>query len=83
MNNKYNFDLISFGLRLKEIRKFNHITQETAAEALNVSIKSIQNWENGIKAPTIDNLTYLSELYGMRIGETLQDEAYRIFKKNT
>ena len=81
MNNKYDFDLISFGIRLKEIRKFNHITQEEAADSLNVSVKTVQNWENGIKAPSVDNLMYLADLYGMRIGEILQDEDYRIFTK--
>ena len=81
MNNKYDFDLYSFGLRLKEIRKFNHMTQEEVAEAIDVSLKTVQNWENGLKAPSIDNMTFLANLYGMRIGEILQDEDYRIFNK--
>lgn len=81
MNDKYDFDLISFGMRLKEIRKFHQMTQLAVAEHLDVSEKTVQNWENGKKAPTIDNITYLADLYNMRIGEILQDEDYRLFNK--
>jgi|GEM_PF-3234692 len=81
MNNKYKFDSISFGMRLAEIRKFYNMTQEHIAENINVSVKSIQNWENGKKIPSIDNLVSLANCFGMAIGEILEDEAYRIFEK--
>lgn len=81
MAEKYNFDLISFGMRLKEIRNFNHKTQEEVAESLNVSVKSIQNWENGIKLPNVDNIISLANLYGMKAGDILEDEAYRVYNK--
>lgn len=81
MNNKYKFDAISFGMQLTKIREFNKLTQEKAAEALNVSVKSIQNWEHGDKMPGIDNMVALAGLYNMTVGEILEDEAYRIFEK--
>lgn len=57
------------------------MTQEEVAEAIDVSLKAVQNWENRLKAPSINNMTFLANLYGMRIGEILQDEDYRIFNK--
>ena len=81
MSNKYDFDLISFGMRLKKLRKFYHKTQEEVAAALDVSVKSVQYWESGTKAPNIDNLYRLAEFYGLRVGEVLQDEEFRLFNK--
>lgn len=81
MNDKYKFDSISFGMRLAEIRKFYKMTQEEVAEQLGVSTKSVQNWEKGNKLPTIDNLVFLADCFGMTTGEILEDEAYRIFEK--
>ncbi|MBO4807539.1 MAG: helix-turn-helix transcriptional regulator [Lachnospiraceae bacterium] len=81
MNDKYKFDAISFGIRLAKIRKFYELTQEQVAESIDVSVKSVQNWENGIKLPGIDNMVSLAELFGLSVGEILEDEAYRIFEK--
>ncbi len=78
---KYEFDLLAFGMRLKKIREFHGETQEAVAEALGVSVKSVQNWENGVSAPAIDNLFSLADLFQMRVGEILQDEDYRLFHK--
>ena len=81
MNDKYKFDLKSFGMRLKEMREFHEMTQAEVAETLDISEKSIQNWENGIKLPTIDNIVNIAACYGMSVGEILEDESYRIFLK--
>ncbi len=81
MNEKYKFDSISFGMRLAKIRQFYNMTQEQVAEYVDVSVKSIQNWEKGFKMPGIDNLVSLAECFGMAAGEILEDEAYRIFEK--
>ena len=81
MNNKYDFDLYSFGLRLKKIREFYNYTQEQLAEELDISLKSVQNWENGKKMPGIDNIVNLARCYNMAVGEILEDEPYRIWNK--
>lgn len=81
MNSKYDFDTISFGMRLTEIRKFYGRTQEEIADKVGVSVKSVQNWENGSKMPTVDNIVALAMCYGMTVGEIIEDESYRIFKK--
>ncbi len=83
MNDKYNFDSISFGMRLSEIRKFNKMTQEDVADMVGVSVKTIQNWERGEKMPFIDNTVALADCFNMTVGEILEDEKYRLFKKKT
>lgn len=79
MNDKYTFDAVSFGMRLSQLRKFNEKTQEQVAQYVNVSTKTVQNWEHGSKMPGIDNLVSLAECFNMSVGEILEDEAYRIF----
>jgi transcriptional regulator with XRE-family HTH domain len=81
MNEKYKFDLVSFGMRLKEIREFYDMTQKVLADELEVDVKSVSNWERGIKLPEIDNIVELAKLYNMSVGEILEDEPYRIFLK--
>lgn len=81
MNEKYKFDLVSFGMRLKEIREFYGMTQKVLANELEVDVKSVSNWERGIKLPEIDSVVELAKLYNMSVGEILEDEPYRIFMK--
>lgn len=81
MNDKYKFDAVSFGMRLSQLRTFYKKTQEEVAEYVNVSTKTVQNWEHGSKMPGIDNIVSLAECFNMSVGEILEDEAYRIFGK--
>lgn len=83
MNEKYKFDAVSFGMRLSKIRTFYKKTQEEVAEYVNVSTKTVQNWEHGLKMPGIDNIVALAECFNMTVGEILEDEAYRIFEKKS
>ncbi len=81
MNDKYKFDAVSFGMRLSQLRTFYKKTQEQVAQYVNVSTKTVQNWEHGSKMPGIDNIVSLAECFNMSVGEILEDEAYRIFGK--
>lgn len=83
MNDKYKFDLVSFGMRLQEIREFYGMTQEVLAHKLEIGVKSVSNWERGIKIPRIDKIVELAQIYNMSVGEILEDEAYRIFLKKS
>ena len=49
---------------LKRARKRAGYTQVKLAEKLDVSIKTIMNWEQGIATPSIDTLIGLCDLYG-------------------
>jgi len=61
-------------VRLKELRKTNHYSQEYVAEHLNISRQAISHWENGKSFPDIDNLVVLAELYNISVDELLNDE---------
>jgi transcriptional regulator with XRE-family HTH domain len=42
-----------------------NLTQKQAAEALNVSLSTYKNWENGITYPKQPAIEKMCELYGM------------------
>ena len=45
-----------FGLRLKEIRKVNKLSQRHLAKIINVSEGTISNWERGAGSPSLESL---------------------------
>lgn len=56
------------------LRKEKGLTQLQAAEKLNVSRQAISKWESGSAVPSIDNLKYLGELYGVPVDYLLNDD---------
>lgn len=59
---------------LKELRKEKGLTQEQAAEKLNVSGRTISRWETGNTMPDISLLTEIAELYEVSIPEIISGE---------
>ena len=57
--------------RFKECREKAQVTQKVAALSLGVSIQSISNWENGARAPSLEMLLKMSDLYGVTTDELL------------
>lgn len=41
------------------------LTQKEAADALNISNKTLCNWENGVSFPTADKIPEICDLYGV------------------
>jgi transcriptional regulator with XRE-family HTH domain len=41
------------------------LSQKEAADRLNVSSKTLSNWENGITFPPVDKIPDICELYGV------------------
>lgn len=66
-----NFD---FGTNLRALRSGKGLTQELAAELLNVSIQSISRWENNITLPDISFLPNLASFYGVSVDALLGAE---------
>ena len=56
------------------LRKEKGLTQFQVAEKINVSRQAISKWESGSAAPSIDNLKYLGELYGVPVDYLLNDD---------
>lgn len=51
------------GDRLKEIRKDHHDTQADLAEKLNISVFTVQSWEQNKSEPSHDMLIAICRLY--------------------
>ena len=54
-----------FSENLKSYRQRAGYTQERAADKLNVSVTSIQKWENGINKPRPDKISKIAYLYNV------------------
>ena len=62
------------GSFLKELRKENGLTQEQAAEKLNISARTISRWETGAYMPDISMLVDIAELYDADVREIIDGE---------
>ena len=51
--------------RFKDARVQSGISQKDAAEQLQVSAATVNNWESGRRLPTIDALEKMADLYGV------------------
>lgn len=64
---------MTLGEKLVLLRKELGLSQLEAAERLNISRQAISRWEVGAAMPSVDNLKYLSELYGVPVDVLLDD----------
>lgn len=48
---------------VKEIRDFAGLTQKEFAEVTKISVKTIQNWEQGRTKPSLQDVQYLINLF--------------------
>lgn len=51
------------GIKIKELRKINGLTQTDLATAVDVSLDTVKNWEQGYNYPTIDKLQDLADFF--------------------
>ena len=66
---------VSLHSNLKKARKERNLSQNDVAAKLGISRQAISRWENGAAYPDIDNLTLLSEVYGISVDELLGTKA--------
>lgn len=64
----------SLGERIRQNRIRCKMTQEFVAEQLGVSRQAVSKWENGTSEPSTANLLALAKLFGMSVGELLQEK---------
>ena len=67
-------DQVKIGSFLKELRKERSLTQESLAEKLNVSNRTISRWETGSNMPDIGMLVEIAEFYDVSIPEIINGE---------
>lgn len=65
---------MSLGERLLNLRKEKHLSQEEAAEKLNVTRQTISKWETDQSTPDFDKIVPLCNLYGITTDELLTGE---------
>lgn len=63
--------------RLVALRKQSGFTQQQLADMLNVSNKTISQWETGRALPDIMMLVRLSEIYKLKLDELLDQEGQK------
>ena len=64
---------MEIGKKLQRSRIDAGLTQEQAAEALDVTRQTVSNWENGKTYPDIKNIIDISELYHVSLDCLLKD----------
>lgn len=64
----------TLGARLQRLRKEKNMTQDEAAERLNVSPQAVSKWENDQSCPDIMLLPQIAELYGTTTDVLLKGE---------
>lgn len=67
-------DQKKIGSFLKELRKEKGITQETFAEELNVSGRTVSRWETGNNLPDISLLVAIADFYEVDVREIIEGE---------
>lgn len=55
----------SIGESIKNLREFNNMTRNNLADILNVTSKTIGNWENNERQPSLDIVIKLSEIFNV------------------
>lgn len=61
-------------LRLKELRKAQHLTLKQVGTHLKKSYATISRWEHGLIPVTSSDLLKLATLYGVHVRELWQEE---------
>lgn len=65
---------MKFNEKLKELRKEKGWSQEELAEKVSVSRQAVTKWEAGEGYPEIENLKYISTLFGKSIDELVKED---------
>ena len=65
------------GVKLRELRIKNDLSQEYVAGMLGVSVQAVSKWENGKSYPDITNLIPISDLFHVPVDELLDRDKRR------
>lgn len=65
---------MNFSNRLKTYRNSHHMTQKSVAEAIGVSLRGYQQYEQGKFEPNIEKLIKLADLFGITVDDLIGHE---------
>lgn len=74
----------SIGHKLRTLRKGRKLTQEQAADMLNITRASVSNYETGRRVPHVSELRRICEAYGVGLdylGITPTDEVFDLLSR--
>lgn len=61
----------NIGKNIKNLRLDHHMTQQTLADQLNVTNKTISKWETGRNLPDVEMIGKLSQIFNISVDELL------------
>ena len=67
-----NFNSI-FAKNLRNYLEANHMTQLELSKLLNVGTTSVYNWCNGVKAPRMDKIDRMCQIFGCKRSDLITD----------
>ena len=67
-------DQQKIGTFLKQLRQERQLTQESLAEIMCVTNRSVSRWENGVNLPDLPTLIQLADFYGVELRELFAGE---------
>lgn len=80
---------MNLGIKVKELRMENNLTQEDLAEQLGVSFQAVSRWETGVTYPDITLLPVLANMFDVTVDYLLdvdilkkEEEINQILKKD-
>lgn len=74
---------MSFAQRLKNARENAHILQKELSERSGVALRTIQNWETGVRRPSnIDSVTKVAKVLGVSTSELIDSEEEFVISAN-
>ena len=62
-----------FGIRLKELRLENKLSQRELGKVFNVCNQTISFWETGAREPDLDTLLEISHYFGVSLESLLEE----------
>lgn len=71
------YDLKTLGLKIKEIRKRQQISQEKLAEMTNMHLKTVMRVENAQCSPSIDTIIKIANVLNVKITDLFETHDFK------
>jgi transcriptional regulator with XRE-family HTH domain len=65
---------ISFGRKLRQMRRHSDLTQERLAEILGVSVEFVSNMERGVNAPSFETIEKIAQAFDLPVARLFDFE---------
>lgn len=80
-NERFRFDMVKLGEKIKRLRKEKNISQEVLAENLGVTFQAVSKWENGATMPDVAAIPAIAYFFGVSTDELFDFNMYEIEKQ--